>query len=135
MLRFTPLVISMALVGCGAPATDTSAPAKEEAPAGSESKPSGSATKVDASLFKVSLNEEGTPQLLFKSPDMHCEACAASIVQAVKETPGVVDVEADAETKVVSVTVDEETFEAKAVVEAVVDAGFDGIEPVEADAS
>ncbi|MEO0531006.1 MAG: heavy-metal-associated domain-containing protein [Planctomycetota bacterium] len=132
MLRLSWLVLAIAVVGCGTPATEnTSAPAGDEAatPAGSGAKPAGSdskgsASKEDVTVTQVAFNADGAPVVEFEAPGMHCEFCAATIVGLLKDKPGVVDVMADAETKVVTVAVEEAEFESEKIVEAIADAGF-----------
>lgn len=109
----------------------------------------GSAPTVDVSaeVTPAVFNEVGAPVVEIEAPGMHCENCAASIVEALRDKPGVIDVKADAETKLVSVAVvasefqpddaiaaiDEAGFGDAALVEEVAPAGADGATP-EADA-
>lgn len=138
------MVVLVAMVGCGAPASDTSAPAasdeaapagSETKPAGSDSKPAGSASKASVEATLVSFNPDGAPVAEFEAPGMHCEMCAAKIVQVMKEKPGVVDVKADAGTKIVSVAYADDEFESDFAIEAVAEAGFGEATPVEAAAA
>lgn len=135
MLHKSWLLIVIAVVGCGAPAatetTDTSAPAGDEstAPVGSDAKPAGSdtkdtAAKIDVTVTQVAFNAGGAPVVEFEAPGMHCEFCAATIVGVLQDKPGVVDVMADAETKVVTVAVEESEFQSETIVAAIADAGF-----------
>ena len=123
MIRKTWMIALVAAVGCGAPATDTSVIA-DEAPAGSDSK-----GEVTATL--VAFNPDGAPVAEFEAPGMHCQMCAAKIVQVMKEKPGVIDVKADAATKIVTVAYADDQFESDFALEAVAEAGFGEATPVE----
>lgn len=61
----------------------------------------------------VVFNEENNPTIEFNVPELHCEMCAASACKLVKDIDGVVDVKADAETKVVTVAVKDEAFDSE----------------------
>ncbi|QDT68445.1 Heavy-metal-associated domain protein [Planctomycetes bacterium MalM25] len=125
------MVVLVAMVGCGAPASDTSTPAEDAAPAGSDSKPAGEASVGEVGATLVSFNPDGAPVAEFEAPGMHCEMCAAKIVQVMKEKPGVVDVKADAGTKILSVAYSDDEFESDFAIEAVSEAGFGKATPVE----
>lgn len=79
---------------------------------------------VSAEVTQVVFNEAGAPVVEIEAPGMHCENCAASIVEALREKPGVVDVKADAKTKLVSVAVEEADFKADDAIAAISEAGF-----------
>jgi copper chaperone CopZ len=58
----------------------------------------------------------------FRVPEIHCEGCVRALTGAVKDLDGTATLQADLETKLVSVTT---TASAAAVAEAIRDAGFD----------
>lgn len=107
MIRKTWMIALLAAVGCGTPASDTT-------------------------TTLVAFNPDGAPVAEFEAPGMHCQMCAASIVKVLKEKPGVIDVKADAATKIVSVAYADDEFESDFAIEAVAEAGFGEATPVEA---
>ena len=72
----------------------------------------------------IVFNVSGAPVVEFEAPVMHCEACAATIVEALRDKPGVVDAKADPVSKIVTVAIKEESFEPETVVAAIEDAGY-----------
>ncbi len=72
----------------------------------------------------VVFNADGAPVVEFEAPDMECEACAATIVDTLRRKPGVVDAKADPVSKIVTVAVEEESFEPATVIAAIEDAGY-----------
>lgn len=96
----------LAAAGCGAPATSTTA------------------SDTDDPTTPVVFNAGGAPVVEFEAPVMHCEACAATIVQALRDKPGVVDAKADAESKIVTVAIEESSFDPETAIAAIADAGF-----------
>jgi copper chaperone CopZ len=114
--QFMWLLAAAAMVGCG------SAP---EAP-----------SVTPLKVTPVAFTEVGDPIVEFEAPVMHCEACAATIVSALKEKKSVVDASANPETKIVSVTFSQQGFNPEAsiaageVVAAIADAGFGEATPV-----
>lgn len=132
MSRFFGILLVAAAIGCGTPAYDTGVVASSEA--------IDESVTVDVEVTPVEFNLTGAPVVELDAPGMHCEVCAASIVKAIKSKPGVVDVKADAETKVVSVAVSETEFESDFAIEAIAEAGFgeatliDTVEPIEDEA-
>ncbi|MEN0109850.1 MAG: heavy-metal-associated domain-containing protein [Planctomycetota bacterium] len=88
-------------------------------------------------LTALSYSETGDPIVDFYTPGMHCEACAATITKRLGEQDAVVDVSADAETKVVRVTFvkdgfnAEESMAAGEAVAAIADAGFGEATPID----
>lgn len=152
MLRKSWLLIVVAAVGCGtAPTGDSATPAASTtaamtpdgatAPAVSSPKPAADATapddteETDVTVTQVAFNANGAPVVEFKAPGMHCEFCAATIVGVLQDKPGVVDVMADAETKVVTVAIKEGDFESETIVAAIADAGFANAPEESADSS
>lgn len=101
MKRCLPWLLVL-LAGCGSATTTRSA---------SESTP-------------VVFNAVGAPVVEFEAPAMHCESCAATVVAALREKPGVVDVKADSGTGIVSVAVEEAAFTPDTAIAAIADAGF-----------
>ncbi|WP_425397640.1 heavy-metal-associated domain-containing protein [Aeoliella sp.] len=59
----------------------------------------------------VAFNEDDNPTIEFNVPGLHCEHCAASACELVKAIDGVVDVQANAETKLVTVAVKDKDFD------------------------
>ncbi|TWT94064.1 Heavy-metal-associated domain protein [Botrimarina colliarenosi] len=104
---------------------------------GTATTPTASSTDAVETATPVAFNVADAPVVEFEAPGMHCEACAATIVETLREKPGVIDVKADAETKIVTVAVEEPAFEADAAIAAIADAGFgeatlvEEVEPVE----
>lgn len=115
MSRFIWMMTLAVAVGCGAPASDT-VPVAES---GQEA-----AHAEGFVMTAAEFNVAGAPVVELDAPGMHCEACAANICKAIKDKPGVVDVKANAETKVVSVAVSDTEFETDFVIEAIAEAGF-----------
>jgi copper chaperone CopZ len=99
--------LALAVIGCGG-------------------SPSSSVTTDGGSEMttNVVFNAKGAPVVEFEAPVMHCEACAATIVEALRDKPGVVDAKADPESKIVTVAIKEEVFEPETVIAAIEDAGF-----------
>lgn len=132
MSRLVWILLLGVAVGCGAPATD--GPVATGAPAGG-------AEGVGFTVTPVAFNTAGAPTVELDAPGMHCGACAANICKALKEQPGVVDVKADADTKVVTVAIDDAAFETDAAITAIAEAGFgeatvhETASPVEDDAA
>lgn len=113
MSRFVWMLMLAAATGCGTPTV-------EEMVLSSAEEETGTAIEVTPVEFNVT----GAPVLELEAPGMHCEACAASIVQAIKEKPGVLDAKANAATKVVTVAIKDDEFESDFAIEAVAEAGF-----------
>jgi copper chaperone CopZ len=116
-IRFMSLLATAAMVGCGsAPEPPTVTPLK---------------------VTPVAYTDAGDPVVEFEAPVMHCEACAATIVSALKEKKSVIDASANPETKIVSVTFSQQGFNPKAsiaaaeAVAAIADAGFGEATPVD----
>lgn len=109
---FYGILLAAASIGCGTPVNDTGVAASAATP--------------------VEFNVTGAPVVELEAPGMDCEACAARICKVVKANPGVVDVKADAVTKVVSVAVSEAEFESDSAIEAIAEAGFGEATLVEA---
>ena len=72
----------------------------------------------------VVFNADGAPVVEFEAPDMECEACAATIVEALRKKPGVRDAKADPESKIVTVAIKQDSFEPQTVIAAIEDAGY-----------
>jgi copper chaperone CopZ len=79
---------------------------------------------AEAPPSSVVFNAAGAPVVEFEAPVMHCEACAATIVETLRDKPGVVDAKADPVSKIVTVAIKEESFEPETVITAIDDAGF-----------
>lgn len=131
--RLIPMLLAVALVGCDAPNSEPVVPVDDTAPADENmEKPVGDAIdEKDVSVTPASFNLQDAPVVEYKAPEMHCVVCAASIVKAMKEKPGVVDVKADPETKIVSVAIDKSKFESNSAIDAVAEAGFGEATPLE----
>lgn len=108
MPRFIACFMVVLLVGCGQ-AVSTS---EVEAPA------------IEVITTAAEFNADGAPTVEFSAPGMHCEVCAAGVCDALREQPGVVDVKADAEKKVVTVAVEQASFEPATVIDAIAEANF-----------
>jgi copper chaperone CopZ len=93
----------------------------------------------EAPPSSVVFNAVGAPVVEFEAPVMHCEACAATIVETLRDKPGVVDAKADPVSKIVTVAIKEESFEPETVIAAIEDAGFgeatlvEEVAPIEAE--
>ncbi len=124
MRRFSLLLVSLIAVGCGSPAADVAPTAEAPAPKAAE-----------AEVTAVAFNVDDSPVVEFETPGMHCSACAANIVKALRDKPGIVDVKANAETKIVTVAVDESEFTPETAIKAVEEAGFGEATLVEDSAS
>lgn len=61
----------------------------------------------------VVFNEDNNPTIEFNVPGLHCEHCAATACQLVKDIEGVADVQADAEQKIVTVAVKDKGFDSE----------------------
>lgn len=87
----------------------------------------------------VVFNADGAPVVEFEAPDMECEACAATIVDTLRNKPGVIDAKADPISKIVTVAVEEESFQPDTVIAAIEDAGYgeatlvEEVAPIEAE--
>jgi len=69
-----------------------------------------------------------TKTLEFRAPDIACQGCVASLRTVLGTVPGVLDVQADPETKTVRVSYDAATTDPSAVLSASADAGFPALD-------
>ena len=58
------------------------------------------------------------------APDISCEHCVATVKKTVRQFPGVQSVEADAETKIITLTYDPEQVDLAKVAEALDEEGY-----------
>lgn len=82
----------------------------------------------------VEFNPTSAPVVEFEAPGLHCPNCSAKMERLMAEVPGVVDVKADSETKVISIAFDESSFDQQEAITAIESSGF-GPEPAEAEAT
>lgn len=73
----------------------------------------------------VAFNAEGAPTVEFSVPDMMCEdSCVPTVRETLAAQPGVKEVKVELASKTATVSVDEEKFDPKAAVAALVDLQF-----------
>jgi copper chaperone CopZ len=81
---------------------------------------------VGSSVEPVAFNTAGAPTVEFDVPGMHCEhMCAPKVRETLAAQPGVVDVKVDIDTKVVTVAVESDKFDAEKAIAALVEADFE----------
>ena len=97
MSRFALLGCLFLVIGCSETSSNVS------------SSPDSNSKIVEAK--PAAFNEGGAPTVEIKVSNMECKSCAGSICRILKDAPGVVDVKADADTKLVTIAVDEESFD------------------------
>ncbi|MEM6656153.1 MAG: heavy-metal-associated domain-containing protein [Planctomycetota bacterium] len=120
------------IAGCGTGPTGSPAADSTDA-AVTES--GGSAAKGAAETTVVEFNAGGLPTLAVSVPEIHCEGCAASVSSLLAGVEGVQDVTVDVDTKVATVAINEETFDAEAAVSVLNDGAFPGSAVVEGEAA
>ena len=62
--------------------------------------------------------------ITMKAPDISCEHCVATVKKTVGQFPGVQSVEADAETKIITLTYDPTTVSLDKVEDALAEEGY-----------
>lgn len=93
------------LIGCAEKSSVSTADAKPEA------KP-------------IAFNVAGAPTVMFEVSDMVCESCSEAVHDTLAKQPGAKEVIVNLETKVATVAVDKEAFDAEAAVAALLDKQF-----------
>jgi copper chaperone CopZ len=84
-------------------------------------------TIVSSVVEEVAFNTAGAPTVAFDVPGMHCEhMCKPKVEETLAALPGVVDVKVEIATKVATVAVDKEKFDAEKAIAALVEADFEG---------
>jgi copper chaperone CopZ len=78
-----------------------------------------------AEATPAAFNVEGAPTVEFSVPDMMCEeSCCPQVRETLAAQPGVKDVKVELETKIATVAVDKDRFDAKAAIAALKDIQF-----------
>lgn len=73
----------------------------------------------------TSFNLEEAPTVTLNVPEMHCQySCAPKVFETLIEQPGVKDVKVELDSKTATIAIDEESFDADAVIAALADVQF-----------
>jgi copper chaperone CopZ len=84
-------------------------------------------TIVGSVVEEADFNTVGAPTVAFDVPAMHCEhMCKPKVEETLAAQPGVVDVKVEIATKVATVAIDTEKFDAEKAIAALVEADFEG---------
>ena len=71
----------------------------------------------------VSMNMEKTIKI--KCTEMSCDACKRSITKSINKLEGIIKLDIDLETKIISVTIDDSKTDSLSVLNAVIGAGYE----------
>jgi copper chaperone CopZ len=106
---FGIVMVAVLIVGCG-----------------EEEREVGSNLEIPESVHTTAVIAPGTPTVEFNVPDMMCpEGCGAKTKEILAGQPGAKDVVIDFPAKTAIVAVNEDQFDAKRALDALVDHGFD----------